>query len=459
MKRYYIEPETTAICSAELCSDVLRELWQGFTYTKSFVTLLPAADTAFVIGAACPVEIPEGKQYAVYVGEDGIAVSAHTDGDLMQGIFALMRRIKCDSPEAAAPYLETGVFFDTEDISVRMAHFCIFPETTFDFMQKMIRLCGALHYTHIILEFWGMLQYDCMKELGWPMAFTKEQAKELVSLIRLLGMEPVPMFNHLGHASGVRMISGKHVVLDQNPALAPYFGEDGWNWNIQSETVLQLLKNIRAELYEVFGDCEYFHLGVDECYLYGTDYALADSLTAFLCRITGEVLAEGRRPIIWGDMFISHETLGTTKAEYSCNCHDQRIADKVLSALDKRTIIADWQYHKKEGTLVTTPYFMERGFDVLCCPWERCENVKVNIDTVRKHNALGVMETTWHTLSKGGAFLFDCAELCKPENRDVIFKGVFASPAAATLLRKVWPRFDGYETAGWATCQIELGNH
>jgi len=458
MKRFVIESETVAVCSAELCGDLLRELWQGFTFGKSHVTLLPAAETVFVIGEVTPPALPEGKKYAVCVSENGVAVSADNDKDLMQGIFALLREIKCISPEQDEVYLECAAFYDSEDIGVRMAHFCIFPETTFDFMRKVIRFCGALHYTHIILEFWGMLQYECLKELSWPEAFTKAQARELVEEIYALGMEPVPMFNHLGHASACRMVSGKHVVLDQNPALAPYFGEDGWNWNIESEAVLRLFRSIRSELYEVFGACGYFHLGVDECYLYGTDYALSDTLTAFLRRVTEEVLSEGRRPIIWGDMFLSHETLGTTKAEYSCNCHDQRIADKVLSALDKRVVIADWQYHKMEGTLITTPYFTERGFDVLCCPWERINNVKVGVDTVRKHSTLGVMETTWHTLGKGLHCLYACAELCKAENGEKSFSTAFCAPAAATLLRKVWPHFEGYESCGWATCQIDIGN-
>ena len=53
MKRFVIEPETAAVCSAELCGDILRELWQGFTFGKSHVTLLPAAETA--TGANAPL--------------------------------------------------------------------------------------------------------------------------------------------------------------------------------------------------------------------------------------------------------------------------------------------------------------------------------------------------------------------------------------------------------------------
>ena len=452
MEKWMIEENAVAVCSSELCSDLLRELWRGFTFGKSEITLLPTNETVFLMGEAEPAPIPQGKEYSVSVGDEGVAVAGRSDAALMRGIFAFLRGLACDSPEEDGVYHVHGLWTDAFDVGVRMAHLCVFPETELDYIKKLVRFCGALQYTHIILEFWGMFRFDCMRELGWPMAFSKAQVRELADEIRLLGMEAVPMFNHLGHASGSRGMHGKHVVLDQNPTLAPYFGPDGWNWNIKSEAVLRLLKNVRLELCEAFGGGEYFHLGVDECYLYGTDYALADELRDFLVRVCAEVLEEGRRPILWGDMFLCHKTLDTKKKGYACNCLDQRIADTVLSALDKRVIFADWHYYKTDGTFITTPYFQKWGFEVLCCPWDDPKNIKMAVNTAREYRARGVIETTWHTLENGLHTLLICSELCKEagENGDLSF----THPRAATVLRKVWPRFNGYESCGWKKQQI-----
>ena len=68
-----------------------------------------------------------------------------------------------------------------------------------------------------------MLKMDCLAELAWPFAHTKEEIRPLIEEARALGMEVIPMFNHLGHASANREMYGKHVVLDQNPKLEYLF--------------------------------------------------------------------------------------------------------------------------------------------------------------------------------------------------------------------------------------------
>ena len=113
-----------------------------------------------------------------------------------------------------------------------------------------------LQYTHIIIEFWGMLKFDCMKELSWSHGFKKEQILPLIREANDLGLEIIPMFNHWGHASASRVMHGKHVVLDQDPSLYPLFTPDGWSWNIDNPNPLALLRQVRAELYELSVLCD-----------------------------------------------------------------------------------------------------------------------------------------------------------------------------------------------------------
>lgn len=451
---------TPARLYAPLCGDLVRELWNGFCCTCGELELTAADELCFRVGKPPEVTVAADRRYAIAVSEAGVLVRAHDAAGLMQGMLELMRLIKPLELEGDVRFgIPCGVRQDSADIGVRMAHLCVFPETPFDYLHKTVRLCAALHYTHLIIEFWGTFPFTCMPELAWPGVPTREQFRALADEIRLLGMEPVPMFNHLGHASASREMCGKHVVLDQNPAMAMYFAEDGWTWAIDDPRVHELFRQIRAELYDVFGEGEYIHLGFDEAYLYGTHPELADSLREFLCALTREVLdVEGRRPIIWGDMLLNHGLAGTQASEYSCNCHDPAIAEAIFAALDRRVIIADWQYRRLSAPVATTPYFASLGFDVLCCPWDKLDNIRACIDTVRTSKVMGVMETTWHTLSgeMGFAPLYACAEWCRTERAGEKMTKTFLRPAAAMLARKAFPGFAGYAKTGWVTRQVQV---
>lgn len=63
-----------------------------------------------------------------------------------------------------------------------------------------------------------------------------------------MGLEVVPMFNCWGHASGSRIRHGRHVVLDQNPRLAPLFEPDGWTWCLTNPRAQALLRSVCDEL-------------------------------------------------------------------------------------------------------------------------------------------------------------------------------------------------------------------
>ena len=213
-----------------------------------------------------PPRIPvleEDLEYAIFVNEKGCAVVGRDISGLMRGYFDLLMKLK---PHEGKYILCHTCRQSNYLLKNRMIHICVFPENDLYFIKKLIRLAALCQYTHIVIEFWGMLRYDRLKELAWPHAFTKAEAGELIRECRELGMEPVPMFNHLGHATGSRLCYGKHVVLDQNAELEHLFTPDGWAWNIGSSEVAELLRGIRNELFEVFGTGEYCHIGCDEAY-------------------------------------------------------------------------------------------------------------------------------------------------------------------------------------------------
>jgi hypothetical protein len=399
-----------------------------------------------IIGEPIKAEICDGE-YVLNINSDGVYIKGVDYPSLMRGFMAFLAKIKCSAKDGF--YAEKCTEQGKPEIGFRAAHLCIFPETKFEFFKKCVRTCAFVKYTHIVFEFWGMIKYDVMKELSWPFAYTKDEVREIVDEANALGVEVIPMFNHLGHAAGCREINGKHVVLNQNPKYEYMFESYGWVWDFSNPEVYDLLKEVRRELIDVCGEGKYFHIGCDEAYMYGHNPDRAKMMVGYVNKIADELKELGRRPIIWHDMFLSHEDCPGYVANAS-----KEVSDIVLAKLDKSFIVADWQYDRHKETWKTSPKFSKDGFDVVCCPWHTMENVQEAVATIKENNLYGIIHTTWHTLYTGyrelvyagilswgkqygfgDAFRFYCAEI----SRKVLFTGGV------------------YEDAGWSDKMVGPG--
>lgn len=441
---------------SRLNNETIRSLWKGFCFQAGGLELTEGSAFSFQAGAQPMPQIPGGKEFVLRVTERGIALAARDYPALARGMMALMMRIEpVDLTEGQERFrIESCALESRYTVGTRMIHLCVFPETTGDFLKKCLRLAGVMQYTHVVLEFWGMLKFDCLKALSWENAFSKEFARQLGKEARNMGMDVVPMLNHLGHASGSRVSGGKHVALDQDPRLATLFSPDGWSWNILNPRVPGLLGELRRELYEIFPGTQYFHLGCDEVYSYETGDEAQAQMARFLRGRIEDVLQEGKRPIIWGDMLLNPQCCGV-ETPYFCGCDTPEHARQLLAAIPRDTVIADWHYDVVRPPVKTSVWLKEQGFDVLGAPWFRKENCEAYVDTIRDSGLMGIMVTTWHTLAQQMPHVVTDALLC----------GAFQSPwsgpeisrvrtETAALLRKVSGSVGTYAQAGWTDSQI-----
>ena len=452
---------STVQAAAHPClnNDAIRSFWQGFCCQSGCIQFTKQAEEFLLsVGEAQKPNL-DGYAYAVNIEKTGFCIVGSSEKGLIRGLMTLLQQIRPQqlSENAAVFALPCGKFKENPRLKNQMVHFCIFPETELWEIEKFIRFSAALKYTHIVLEFWGMLQYDCLKELAWKNAFTKAQIRPLIELANTLGMEVIPMFNHWGHASASRSMHGKHVVLDQNPKLQMLFAEDGWTWNIREPAVQNLLRSIRQELTELCGPGEYFHLGCDEAANFPITADSYTVLTDYLNGITEELAADGRRPIIWGDMLITKHPTFDPENHYIASCTDPELEQCLLTHLDPRIVIADWQYGVRKAPVETALVFRDAGFDTLLCPWDRTESpnsVTPCVQTAMQEDLFGILHTTWHTLSRGMPEVARAAfHAWNPSDVAEPLPAFFAT-GAATLLRKVYPVNGDYEKAGWAKKQI-----
>lgn len=426
-------------------------LWKNCSFGCSELTFEEGDEFTFIIGEVKAPALEEKSEYAISVTEKGVAVRGKDYGSLLRGFSVLCMKIGYNDLHKGSEslYIPDMEYQGKYKIENRMIHFCIFPETDFEYIRKYIRLAGILQYTHVVIEYWGMIKYDSVPYLAWDNAFTKEQGKILAEEIRGFGMEPIPMFNQFGHASASRLCTGKHVVLDRHPELQHLFTPDGWSWDITSDEVFDMLKKARQELCEVCGEGEYFHIGCDEAFMYTKSEELRKPLPAYLKRLTDEVVKEGRKPMMWMDMCLPSIDDG-----YFAFAKDDE-AESLLESLNPETIAVDWQYDIGKTPIKSSLYLKDKGCTVIGAPWYDYGNISAHINTICENNLFGIMLTTWHTLSNKITSILNCAKKCGAVTFD--WSSIANEQSeTATLLRKTSFETLPYEMCGWTKQQIEL---
>lgn len=456
-EKFTFGAKLTAAAHPCLDNGSIKSLWNGFCCQTGEIEIMPCDGLVFSVGTAERIELC-GSQYAVNIEKTGIFIVADSEKGLVNGFMTLLHQIKAKkfTENDAVFEIDCGVFREKPNYENQMVHFCIFPETELWELERFIRFCAALKYSHLVIEFWGMLRYDCLKELGWSFAFSKEQIRPLIKTANELGLEVIPMFNHWGHASASRVQHGKHVVLDQNPRLQPLFSEDGWTWDIENPDTLSLLRKIRAELMDLCGEGKYFHLGCDEAYNFKVTTENHTVLTDYLNSISRELVAVGRRAIVWGDMLIAKRDTFSKINRYTVSCESVETERSILEDLDRDIIIADWQYNVKEAPVETALIFKEAGFDTILCPWDYTagsDSVFPCAETAKKYGLSGIMHTTWNTLSLGMRDVSKAAFLSWDKNGTLPPRTFFATHTAK-ILRKAYPANGDYQKAGWSKKQI-----
>ncbi len=456
---YEFGKELTLYCNLAdpLVLETMQELWQNFTMGVGQLKVQPSRLPQFAAAIATkePAEalmLEAGFEYSLAVTEEGIAFAASDDQGLIHAFFTALQLINARSLEEgeesfAAPFVTIS---DRPDLAFRGINLCVYPETTLLLLEKAVKLAGLMKFTHVVLTFWGTLEFEAMPELHWrDHYFTKEEVKPLINMIRGMGMEVIPLFNHLGHAASARECYGRHVILNQNPKLAMLFEPDGWTWCLSNPDTLKLLKQIREELIELCGPGSYFHLGCDEAYSYATCDLCSqkhgpEMLADFLNDISRELKAEGRRAIIWGDALLESSQWQSP----SVATGDE--IPKALPLLDRDIIIADWQYYTEGSDVPTSKYFLEQGFATVLSPWDKLENMQGLAEAAKKLGASGVLATVWHHLP---SYLVRI-----PYMADAMWCGpsrfLPSWPEAASLLRKLVVT-ERFEDAGWNKWEVD----
>ncbi len=438
----------TVKADKRLNNPTIKKLWKSFCLGLGEIKFVEGEENTFCFGGIELPKLKKGHEYALTVKDGAVAIKGENYGGLVRGFIAFLLKFNYGKNNEIS--VENVKEDSAYTLKNRMIHYCVFPEQDITHIKKLIRIAAICQYTHVVIEFWGTLKFNSLKTLSWPNAFTKSKAKEIIKEARELGLQPVPMFNHLGHASSARELLGKHVVLDQDPTMQYLFTQDGWAWDIENEKVIELLSKVRNELYEVFGEGEYIHLGCDEAYYYANCDEKRKAMPDYMKALTDQIVKEGRRPIIWVDMFLPKGKY----ENYYAFCKKDEV-EMMMASLNKKTVLVDWQYEIKAAPIKTLDDLAKTKFDVMGAPWLDRNNQFATVETLLKNNQFGIMQTTWHTLNTD---LPSILEIAKQLGVASFAWGDFCGVKTkmATIMRRV--NFEGkkYEDYGFSKEQIKI---
>ncbi|MBS1704682.1 MAG: family 20 glycosylhydrolase [Armatimonadetes bacterium] len=200
----------------------------------------------------------------------------------------------------------------------------------------------------------------------------------------------IPFINLLGHFEGMLYTEpGKKYHEDLFTGMQACPSKDEF---------LGLCERIIDDTVRTFRS-DIIHIGGDETWQLGSCPICKDKVESVpegqdgKAKLYGEhfgplaelVQKKGRRPAVWGDMYLQHPD--------------------ALNAMPKETLIFDWQYFN--GLKESAPTFTQAGFDVVGCPaiqtynatWMHMEasekNVLEVLRDVRDMDLYGVCVTTW----------------------------------------------------------------
>lgn len=371
---------------------IIRLALAGTPRGKSLLAALPQA--------ALYESKKNSEAYILDTGNNRVTIVAETPRGLLYGVQTLLQMVRGGKSKQVAG----ARIVDYPQLGFRGLHICIFPNTELAGVRQAMLVAARFKYNAVVIETWASLKSKKRPETAYENTYSPEQLKPIIDMGKALHMEMIPMLNSWGHASGMRANSSQHVVLDRFPQFKPLYEEDGWSFCLTNPAIYDHLFDRYSELLELFGNPQYFHLGLDEAWGHrglmnseacrGADPRA--TLTAHLKKLYAWFARRNIKVFVWHDMFIErdHPQLGRLSPANSVPPFDSHL---VLDELPKDVIIDAWNYAETREWPVPK-YFLDRGFPVVVSPWKVRRNAVAMVNTGKKLNVMGLLQTTWDSL-------------------------------------------------------------
>ncbi len=344
-----------------------------------------------------PAEIPARPDaYVLRIRPDGIYIDAAGAAGIRYGLQTLRQIVEGND------LIPTGDITDYAVIAVRGIHVDLkgyLPK--FERLMKDFTRLAQYKVNLVLLELEDKYNYRCAPDVGVPGAYTFDQLRTLSRHAASLGIEIVPKVQCLAHVD----------YLLKHPRYRHLReGDHPYQYCPRNDEVFELWKAMASEVMEALAEHRgYFHLGADEADNLGScprcaPHGKAESYLFHVDRCLDFLIARGRTPILWDDMFRDpYCSLGPGGAA------------KIMPLAEK-AILNYWSYGYS-GNNNTFPFMAEyrrRGFRIWgssafasCDNWAgslphldiRSKNLDAWLKTSIEHGLEGIIATGWSRMS------------------------------------------------------------
>jgi len=273
-------------------------------------------------------------------------------------------------------HLSDNMWCDAEAIDP-ITPYCPELATDEDVWRQVIDYLPTQGFNTVVIDVGDAVQYESHPEIAIPGAWSKDKLKKELDRMRAMGLTPLPKLNFsAGHDAWLGVYS--HMVS------TPQYYE--------------VCKDVITEVSELFGNPEYFHLGMDE------EKVENQTHFGYICVRQGDLW--------WRDLyrlFDTCEKVGTRPWVWADFCwHEKEI---YLKKMPKSVLQSNWWYDRirknPDGTYAKVQYdtyriLEEAGYDqVPCsstctgCDSNAMQTMQLGIDTIAPERLKGYMTAPW----------------------------------------------------------------
>ena len=300
-----------------------------------------------------------------------------------------------------------------------------------DYLKRWLARLAQAGYNTILWEVENNVRFESCSECASPDAFSKDEFRALLAECRSLGLEPIPLFQTIGHAEYVL----KHPAYAHLKELPDQLDQ----YCPQNPELMPFLHGWIDEYLDLFAPLRIFHIGADEawwlgdcpkCKAYAQEHSLSQLYIEHVSRVIEPLLAKGITPALWADMLL-HYPEGIDQLSRQVMLFDWIYSVYPGSGkvhvwgqglvpsedLDKKTRARFGAYLYPQGnepgreaeTFYTADYLAAQGFQVVTCPaassygdnvfsprtWLHSANTFGSFKKGRQKNLRGSLLTSW----------------------------------------------------------------
>lgn len=334
------------------------------------------------------------EAYALRIDARAIRLASRTLSGMALGLKTVA---KLAQEREAFPVLEIQ---DAPAMPFRGVHLCVFDpndgtekeDTSPESIRRMLRLASMSGYRYAFLEFWGTFPYRRRPYAVWPgTPYTPEIVRSLVDYaLDDLHLRVLPCQNLTSHAGWSRIISRRHVVLDQRPDLAGMWIPGGWCFATENPDTKAYLRDVIEELLDAYRNPPMFHASCDKAFGFGSTEAdrtrSADVLFGSHLSFLNSTLQErGTRMVMWADMLYT-----------SMDALYWKTNPALTDMLPRNILMNLWTHNDPGVHWADVEFFESRGFQTIYSPFLDPKGVASMNDVCLRRGSYGILQTTWH---------------------------------------------------------------